>query len=172
MTRKRCNRRTVIPMPPRGLRPKLARDQVPDLAIVHHSNLDDMVKGRGTVDLLWQITGGVLTWSYVAQRTGQHVEAMAAQCELMQGVLQRWLTTGRVGFSGPEYQQAHAGVEVMDALAMDVDRAIAVEAAEWSERRVNELVEAADNGQAQKAAAARTPDAAQQTMFNEGAAAC
>ena len=74
MTRKRCNRRTVTPTLPPGLRPKLKRDQVRDLAIVHHSNLDDMVKGRGTVDLLWQITGGVLTWSYVAQQLRRDIE--------------------------------------------------------------------------------------------------
>jgi hypothetical protein len=165
MTRKRCNRRTVTPMLPKGLRPKLARDQIMDLAHVHIGNLDDMVKGRGTVDLLWQVTGGVLTWSRVAERMGQHVDDMRDQCELMNSVLQRWLATGRVVLTGPEYQRAKRGVEVMDQLALDVDRATAVEAAEWSEARVNALVEAVENGQAQKHAAQRPTEEVQHALL-------
>lgn len=42
MSRKRCRRRMVIPLPPRGLRSKLAKDQVTDLALAHNLNLASM----------------------------------------------------------------------------------------------------------------------------------
>jgi hypothetical protein len=148
MSRKRCNRRPVVPMLPKGLRPKLARDQMLDLAIVHISNLDDMAKGLGTPDLLWQITGGVLTWSRVAEKTGQHVETMREQLDLMRAVTDRWTRTGRVLFTGPEYQAAKRGVQVMDELALIVDRATAVEAANWSEDELQHIVAAAETSQA------------------------
>lgn len=148
MTRKRCKRRPVVPMLPKGLRPKLDADQVMDLAIVHISNLDDIALGRGTPDLLWQVTGGVLTWSRVAEKTGQHVDAMREQLDMMRAVTDRWTRTGRVLFTGPEYQTAKRGVEVMDELALIVDRAIAVEAANWSEDQLQHIVAAAEASQA------------------------
>lgn len=146
MTRKRCNRRAIVPMPPRGLRPKLARDQVTDLAHVHIGNLDDMAHGRGTVDLLWQVTGGVLTWSRVAQLLGRGEAEMSEQLDTMTSVIQRWQRTGLVRFSGPEYQLAKYGVAVMDQLAELVDKPTAVAAAIWSEEQVNRLRVRAEAG--------------------------
>ena len=43
--RKRCHRRVITPMPPRGLRPKLDRSQLVDLEIVHLTLLDDILRG-------------------------------------------------------------------------------------------------------------------------------
>ena len=55
MSRKHCRRRAIVPLPPRGLRPKLTPDQVRSLGICHIQNLDAVASGRGTEDLLWQI---------------------------------------------------------------------------------------------------------------------
>jgi len=137
--RKHTPRRTWIPLPPRGLRPRLTRDQVRDLALAHVTNLDDVASGRATADVMWQMAGGVLTWSRVAQLTGTGVPEMAEQLEMMAGVVMRFAQSGRVGFSGIQYQTAKRGVEVMDALAEIVDVPVAMAAAQWSEAAVNRL---------------------------------
>ena len=108
--RKRCRRSIVIPLPPRGLRPRLAGDQVRDLALAHITNLDDVASGRASVDVMWQMAGGILTWSRVAQLTGVGLVEMQQQLDLMHAVVARYNRTGRVGFSGPEYQLAKTGV--------------------------------------------------------------
>lgn len=143
MSRKRCHRRVIVPMPPRGLRPKLQADQVRDLAMAHLVNLDAIARGQADVDVLWQWAGGVYTWYRVAQLLGEGEPEMMLQLELSTRVLERRLARGRVIFTGPEYQLAKEGVDVMDALASQVDRATAIAAAEWSEARLSELAAAA-----------------------------
>ena len=64
---------------------------------------------------------------------------MREQLELASTLIERYGRTGRVLFTGTEYQLAKTGVEVMDQLAEIVDKPTAVIAAEWSERKVNEL---------------------------------
>lgn len=147
MSRKRCNRRPVTPVPPPGLRPLLKADQVRDLGLVHIANLDAIARGAGTEELLWQWIGGALTWSYVAsaleRRNGSRYReaglAMRDQLEVVTAVVERFGRTGRVGFSGVEYQQAKDACEWMDALAEVVDQPTAVRAAEMSELRVNHM---------------------------------
>ena len=139
MTRKRCRRRVIVPMPPRGLRPMLSRDQLTDLSLAHLVNLDDIAHGRADEGTLWQTVGGVLTWSRVADLTGQLQAEMAEQLQVVTSVVDRYRRTGRVGFSGSEYQQAKRGVELMDQLAASVDRVTAIVAAEWSEARTNQM---------------------------------
>jgi hypothetical protein len=143
--RKHTRRRIVHPVPP-WLRPKLSADQVQDLAIVHWHNLDALAKGQGDEQLLWQVVGGVLTWSRVADllaaRNADYtpaVDEMRAQLELATRLVERYGATGRVIFSGLDYQLAKRGAEVMDQLAQVVDRPTAVAAAEWSEAKVNAL---------------------------------
>jgi hypothetical protein len=137
MSRKRCHRRVWVPQPPRGLRPKLSRDQVTDLALAHIVNLDDIARGQATADTLWQTVGGVLTWSRVAALRGELVAEMTEQLDVLTSVVERYRRTGRVGFSGTEYQLAKRGVQLMDDLAERVDRATATAAADWAEARVN-----------------------------------
>lgn len=144
MSRKRCHRRRVVPMLPKGLRPKLDAGQVLDLALAHHTNLDDFAAGRATPDVMWQMAGGVLTWSRVADTTGQHVDAMRQQLQMMHDIVERWKRTGRVLFTGPEYQLAKRGVEVMDTLAASVDKAAAYAAANWAEDAMQHIKAAAD----------------------------
>lgn len=138
--RKRCHRRVIVPMPPRGLRPKLKDDQLRDLAMAHLVNLDAIARGQADVDVLWQWVGGVLTWHRAAELAHTGLDEMTQQLELATAVLDRFERTGRVGFSGSEYQLAKLGVDVMDALASQVDRVTAIAAAEWSEARLERLV--------------------------------
>jgi hypothetical protein len=152
MSRKRCHRRYV---PPPGLRP----DQVRDLGLAHIANLDAISRGQGTEDILWQWIGGALTWAYVAStlerrdfpRYHEAGESMRLQLELATSVVERYGRTGRVGFSGTEYQQAKDACEWMDALAAVVDLPLAKRAAEMSERSVNQM--AAEHGQREAHAA-------------------
>jgi hypothetical protein len=140
--RKHCKRRVWVPMPPRGLRPKLSRPQVKDLGLCHLTNLDVIAKGEATEDTLWQVAGGALTWSRVAELLQAGEPEMREQLELVARLVDRYGRTGRVLFTGTEYQLAKDGVGVMDQLAEIVDLPTAVIAAEWSEQRVNEMAEA------------------------------
>jgi hypothetical protein len=145
MTRKRTKRRVVSHVPP-WLRPKLSPGQVLDLSLVHWQNLDQIARGEGTSELLWQVFGGVLTWWRVSQQLARIgrcdadiVAGMGVQLEVVARLAERYKATGRVVFTGEEYQQAKLGCELMDALAEAVDKPTAVEAAEWSDQRVNAL---------------------------------
>ena len=139
MSRKHTRRRVIVPLPPRGLRPKLDRGQLVDLGLAHTANLDAIARGGASVDILWQTAGGVFTWWRVAQLLGVGEPEMQQQLQMIEHVLERFTRTGRVGFTGPEYQLAKVGVEVMDQLAEIVDRHTAVIAAEWSEQKINAL---------------------------------
>jgi len=135
--RKRCTRRPVTPLPPPGLRQKLSREQVRELAHLHYGNLDLMARsGMATPNILWELMASTLTWSRAAELSGLATEDMHAQIDLMTAVAQRYRDTGRIGFSGYQYQQAKAGAAVMDALAETVDLHIAKAAADWSEQRI------------------------------------
>jgi hypothetical protein len=171
MTRKRCHRRPIKPVPPRGLRPILAPDQVRDLALCHLVNVDAIATGQADVETLWQWAGGVLTWSRVAEMSPAWEDyarqLMAAGLGLVQSVADRWIRTGRVGFSGLELTQARLLVELQDAMAEAVDRVTAVRAAEWSEDTLNRVrvasiqrrQEALDQQMAERAAPERQQEA-------------
>jgi hypothetical protein len=145
MTRKHTPRRVLNPVPP-WLRPKLTADQRQDLGLAHWANLDALARGAGDEALLWQVVGGVFTWSRVADLLARGnadyapaVDEMRAQLELATRLVERYGATGRVLFTGTDYQLAKRGAEVMDELATVVDRPTAVAAAEWSETKINEL---------------------------------
>jgi hypothetical protein len=137
--RKRC-RRQPVPALPRWLRPRLDREQLLDLGLVHSMNLADMAEGRATAETMWQMAGGVLTWARVAEALGVGQAEMTRQVATMQAVIDRYRRTRRVGFSGLEYVAAREGVAVMDELARLVDRPTAMAAADWSEGVVNDLM--------------------------------
>lgn len=139
MTRKHRRRRVIVPMPPRGLRPKLDRGQLRDLALAHVTNLDALARGQADATTLWHAVEAAFTWSRAAQLTGAGVDEMAQQLAMLEGVVQRYKRTGRVGLSGPEYQLAKQGVQVMDELARIVDLADAIAAAAWSEAQVDRI---------------------------------
>lgn len=139
MGRKHTPRRIWVPLPPRGLRPKLAKDQLTDLALAHLINLDLISHGQADEEILWHMVEAVFLWSRVADMLERGQDEMRAQLELATRLVERFGRTGRVGFSGVEYQVAKRGVEVMDELASVVDKPTAVAAADWSEARVNAL---------------------------------
>jgi len=136
MKRKRIPRPAL---PPPGLRPKLRRDQLRDLALCHLETLDAIAKGEGKSATLWDFAGAALTWSKAAELMQIGEAEMTAQLELALSLIERYKRTGRVAFSGPEYQAAKDGVAVMDELARIVDHPRAVIAAEWSERRLQAI---------------------------------
>ncbi len=144
MSRKRCNRLPVTPLPPRGLRAKLDQSQVKDLSLCHLVNLDAIAKGTADADLMWSWCGGCLTWSRVSEALKLGTEEMHRQLDLALAVVERYKRTGRVLFTGQEYQLAKEGVGYMDDLAAIVDRPTAVAAANWSEQRCAELIRASE----------------------------
>ena len=150
MSRKHTRRRVYLPLPPPGLRPKLDKAQILDLGLVHAVNLDLIARGDGTEEILWQFLGGSLTWFYVAralqprepERFTEALAILTRQLLIARSLADRFERTGRVGFSGPEYQEAKEAREYMDALAEVVDRHVAVKAANDSERDLNTIAEA------------------------------
>ncbi|MEY8688357.1 MAG: hypothetical protein AB9M53_00575 [Leptothrix sp. (in: b-proteobacteria)] len=139
MSRKRCARRVVVPLPPRGMRPKLANDQVLDLSLCHALNLDAIAMGTADEPTLWDWIGSVLTWSKVAEMLDLGVDEMTEQVQLTKRLIDRYGRTGRIAFTGPDYQLAKQGLDVMDQLATRADRATACIAADWSEARVHAM---------------------------------
>ncbi len=137
--KKRCKRRVIVPLPPPGMRPKLRGDQVLDLSLVHAMNLDTIARGEAGEALLWDWAGSVLTWSKAAELSGAGIDEMTAQLELSNRLIERYRHTGKVRFTGPDYQLAKDGLQVMDQLAQLVDKHVAIKAANWSEARLNEL---------------------------------
>mgnify|MGYP000928038812 FL=1 len=133
-------KRTPRPaLPPPGLRPKLRRDQLRDLALCHLEALDSIARGDATSATLWDFAGAALTWSKAAELMGIGEAEMTAQLELALSLIERYKRTGRVLFTGREYQDAKDGVAVMEQLAEIVDHPRAVIAAEWSERRLQAI---------------------------------
>ena len=145
--RKRCHRRVITPMPPRGLRPKLDRSQLVDLEIVHLTLLDDILRGTGNADLLWNWVGSLLTWSRAAELMGAGIPEMTEQLQLATSVIDRYARSGRIGMSGPEYQRAKVGIDVMTEIAHTVDRPRAIAAALWSENKVQAMAKACRTAQ-------------------------
>jgi hypothetical protein len=119
---------------------RLSRGQINDLALIHLVNLDQISKGRGTEDTLHQWVGAVFTWTRVAELNAAGIPEMAEQMKLAEAVLERYRTTGRIIFTGPEYQTAKAGVQFMDQLAELTPKLRAIHAANWSEKRIEAFI--------------------------------
>ena len=144
--RKRCHRRAITPLPPRGLRQLLQPDQVRDLAMVHLVNLYLIARGQADEATLWQWLGGVLTWSRVADLLQAGQPEMRQQLYLASAVTERYGATQRIEFDADEYALARSGVDVMDQLAERVDQPTACAAADWSQRRIERMAAAATTG--------------------------
>jgi hypothetical protein len=135
--------------PPPGLRPKLKRDQVLDLGLVHLENVDAIACGDGTPEILWHHISGALTWQLVAKRLaekeperfGEALRVTSAALAAANDLVARYRRTGRVVFAGPELLMAREAVPWMDALAEVADQAVASWAADASEVAVNEMAQ-------------------------------
>lgn len=146
MKRRRMSKAELVDRLPPGLRPKLRRDQLRDLAMCHPQNLDAVATGEAQPALLWDYVESTLLWLRVAQLVQAGVAEMEQQCTLVQRLIERWKATGRVLFTGPDLQLARDGVVVMDQLAALADRRQAVDAALWSEMVVAQMQAQAASG--------------------------
>lgn len=142
MSRKRCHRQVVQALPPRGMRRKMADSQVRTISVIHEQNLGDVMRGTADVNVLWDLAECVFTWARVAELLQIGQAEMEPQLEVAADVIERYGRTGRIGFSGPEFQKAKYGVQVMDELAAIVDVDTAKAAAAWSNRKLAALVSA------------------------------
>lgn len=124
---------------PRWLRPKLTPASITDLGLAHHQNVDAVARGEGTEEILWQMVGGVLTWSRIAQDMQVGVPEMEPQLKLMTTLIERYRDTGRIEYTGDELELARTGAFVMDELAKEVDAYTALQAAVWSEEQTNKM---------------------------------
>jgi len=141
MKRRHLTKAELIKRMHRGLRPKLAADQVKDLSLVHLQNLDAIARGDAGEQILWDWVGGLFTWSRAATLIDLGVPEIEPQLQLAAAVIERYGRTGKIVFTGLEYQLAKDGVVVMDLLASQVDQANASAAADWSEAKVQQLAD-------------------------------
>jgi len=128
--RKRYTPRQAVA--PKGMRPKIDRDTLATLGIIHAQNLDDIATGKAEAQTLFDMAEAVFTWSRVADKLQVGAPEMQDQLLLVARVCERYRDKGVIAFTGPEYQLAKTGVQVMDALAEEVDLRTATEAAIWS----------------------------------------
>jgi len=135
--RKRYTPRFAIA--PKGLRPKLDRDTLTTVGLIHMQNLDDIATGNATQQNLWDMAEAVFTWGRVAGSLGACEMEMQAQTVMVAEVCERYRRTGKIGFSGPQYQLAKLGVQIMDQLAEECDLPTATEAALWSTAQLARL---------------------------------
>ena len=99
---------------PRWMRPKLARDQVRDLDLAHHQNLDAIATRQADDVILWHWVEAVFTWSKVAELTQAGEPEMAEQLALATRMVLHYGATGRVEFTGTaDLELARDGVSVM-----------------------------------------------------------
>ncbi|MBN8493415.1 MAG: hypothetical protein J0M00_18560 [Burkholderiales bacterium] len=140
MSRKRCHRRVIVPLPPRGLRPKLDKGQLFDLSMAHNQNVDAVAKGDANETTLWHLVESAYTWSRAAELLHFGELEMTQQLHMLEGVLARYHRTRRIGFSGPELELARDGVVVMDQIAAQCDRPTALAAVAWSEARIERIL--------------------------------
>lgn len=132
---------------PKFWRAPISADQVATCQLAHWDLLDRFTSGRATQgDLLdWIETG--FTYSELMRLleadgtpfTEEAKAAIAEQLETYTGVLERFRTTGRVGFNSAQLLTARAAAEVMDQL-IEMDRfGFAVRAALWSNAQMARL---------------------------------
>lgn len=132
---------------PKWFLPKMDAEQILDCQVLHWDLLERMTHGRATGDDLidWVATG--FTYSELMRLleadgtpfTEEAKAAIAEQLECYEAVLQRFHTSGRVGFNGAQLLTARAAAEVMDQL-IEMDRfGFAVRAAEWSNAQMARL---------------------------------
>lgn len=132
---------------PKFWRPTLTAEQMSTCKLAHWDLIDRFTSGKATqADMMdWVETG--LTYSELmrlleADGTAFTDEARAAitdQMEAAVGVLDRFRTTGRVGFNSDQLLAARAAAEVMDQL-IELDRfGFAVRAARWSIEKMRSI---------------------------------
>ncbi|MCZ8076026.1 MAG: hypothetical protein O9341_18055 [Paucibacter sp.] len=120
----------------RAFRHRLQPQLLVQLSTCLHVNLDAIATGQADVQLLWDYVSTTLTFSHIAEALGEGEPEMAAQLELGLSLVNAFVRTGRVLFTGPEYQLAKLGVLQMEALTERCSLPIAVAAATRSEEQL------------------------------------
>lgn len=146
--RKPLSRAELLNRMPRAFRPRLDAGQRRDLALCHISNLDSIARGEAIEQTLWDWVGAVLTWSKAAELLDRGTDEMHLQVEVATRLVNRYRQTGRILFTGEDYQLAKLGVDVMDALADAADRPTAVQAADWGEAMLQKMSQACQSHRA------------------------
>lgn len=139
MPRPRLTRDQLLQRAQRAFPVRMGRGDLINCAIAHIDTLNDIASGRGTYAALRDWVSNVLTWHHAAEAMGLGVGEMAEQLQACLLLIDRYARTGRVAFDGPDYQLAKRGVDVMDELARQVPRAIALDAVAWSTAKLLEL---------------------------------
>lgn len=106
---------------PHWLRPKLQRDQVMDLHIMHRTNLDVIQSGQAGEALLWDLVHSVLTYVNIAEIRNRGMHLIEPQLALCTQLIDHYRETGRVELTPEQYELAKEGADVMDAFAEFTD---------------------------------------------------
>lgn len=112
---------------------RLLPSQLVDLEICHLQTIDGITSADAGREHLIAYVGSVLTFGRMAELSGLGQEHMLPLHELAARLIERYTTTGRVRFTGPELQMAREGSALMAELARAVDYEHAAAAADWSE---------------------------------------
>jgi hypothetical protein len=125
---------------------RLPRSQRTSLGLVHVENVAQLCGPSPTPELLWKWAGGLLTWSYVANKMGVGVPELDLQLQLSTTLIRRFAATRVVQLRVEEKALAKRGAPICDALAAEVTVALALEAAEWSEWQIERITASAEAG--------------------------
>jgi hypothetical protein len=123
---------------PRWLRPKLSKALQLETGMCHIVNHDAVARGNCTdTVILYDYVHTVMAWSRVAELIGQGIEEMVVQLELAKRVEDHHNATGYITYTTPTDMDLGAiGVEVMDALAEQVDEQTFTDAVVWADRQM------------------------------------
>lgn len=140
--KRRLTKTQLLDRMPRAFRPKLPTDQILDLALAHVVNVDTISRGEATEQLMWDWVGGLLMWSRIAEQIEIGIEEMNEQIGLTTRLVERYGRTSSIVFTGPDYQLAKVGLDVMEQLSRLVDIPTAIAAADWAQAKITELASA------------------------------
>lgn len=140
MPRPRLTRDQLLQRAQRAFPVRMGKRDLVHVGIAHIDTLNDIATGKGTFASLRDWASNVLTWYRAAELMGGlGLDEMVQQRECCARLVERFERTGRVAFDGPDYQLAKHGVDVMDELARQVPRAVALDAVAWSTAMLIEL---------------------------------
>ena len=139
MSRKQSSHRPIAIRPPPGLRPRLTRERLCELGLIHIGLVDTLVGGNADLNVLWEWMAGVLTWSRVAQVCQLGEAEINVVANLAVVLAERYERTGAVILSDDEKDVLREGSVVMDLLAQSVDLETAQSVADWSRAHIASL---------------------------------
>ena len=132
---------------PKWFRPKLDADQIVSCKVAHWDLLRRFTSAEATEHDLWDFVHTGLTYSELmrlleedgTQFTEEAKAAITEHLETFAGVIDRFRTTGRIGFNSAQLLSARAAAEVMDQL-IEMDRfGFAVRATEWAKAKCDAM---------------------------------